>query len=332
MKNNVFLHTDRSYRLNRLGYFVRTIRHALGKNVGTGEYLRLLLGRLFRVDGALPHMLYVEFSNLCNTRCVYCPCPAYPFEEPFLREDVLAHTIASLTERPVGKLMIGGGEPTLHPRFGEYARRLRPCARFLSVVTNGQWSDADITRTLAEGTFDLVEVSVDAGGKEEYEQTRQGASHDRLLANLRALGRVKRSTGSKTIIGIRLMIRPSTREDERRHVESWKPHCDVIFPQYVSRPAGMAHLEDAFVSVHQTREDYPRCTYPSRAMQIKSDGTVPLCSFLGHAPPESRIILGNIREQDLRMLWRHPVLMQYRDAHRRRDPARMPACRGCLGG
>lgn len=223
MKKNVLLHTDRSYRLNKLGYFFRTIRHALRVNVGTGNYLRLLLGRLFRVDGALPHMLYVEFSNLCNTRCVYCPCPAYPFEESFLREDVLEHTIASLADHPVGKLMIGGGEPMLHPRFGEYALRLRPCASFPSVVSNGQWRDTEITRTLADGTFDLVEVSVDAGGKEKYERTRQGASHDQLLANLRALERVKRSAGSKTIIGIRLMIRPSTSEDERRHVETWKP-------------------------------------------------------------------------------------------------------------
>lgn len=152
--------------------------------------MRLAFDRLLRADSAMPHMLYVELSNVCNTRCVYCPCPGYHFDEPFLLQDVLEKIIVSLSHQPVDKIIIGGGEPTLHPEFDAFARRLKHCAKFLSVVTNGQWTDDGITAALADGTFDLVEVSVDAGGKEEYEKAREGARYDRLIANLRMLERV----------------------------------------------------------------------------------------------------------------------------------------------
>lgn len=328
----IALHTDRSYRIKRFGYYFRTVRRALRNSVAAGAYLRLAFDRLLRVDSALPHMLYVELSNVCNTRCVYCPYPAYRFDEPFLREDVLEKIIESLSQQPVDKIIIGGGEPTLHPEFKAFAHRLRGCAKFLSVVTNGQWTDVHITEALADGTFDLVEVSVDAGGKEEYEKARAGARYDRLIANLRMLERVKRVSRAETIIGIRLMVRPSLRKSERQYLREWKQYCDTIFPQYVSKPAEMERLDDAYLSVHESKNDFPRCTYPSRAMQIKTDGTVPLCSFLGHASPADRILLGNIREQSIQSLWRNPNLSEYRAAHRRRDPTRIPACRGCLGG
>ncbi|MCB2204554.1 radical SAM protein [bacterium] len=326
------LHTDRAYRLKRFGYYFRTVRQALRNNVGAGNYLHLAFDRMLRIDSALPHMLYVEMSNVCNTQCAYCPYPTYSYNEPFLREDVLESIVASLSRQPVDKIMIGGGEPTLHPEFSSYARRLRQSAKFLSVVTNGQWTDDRVTHTLAEGTFDLVEVSVDAGGKEEYERTRKGGKYHRLLGNLDALMRIKRESRSRTIIGIRLMIRPTMRKAERQYLQAWKPYCDTILPQYISTPAGMGELDDAYLSVHQHNNDFPRCTYPSRALQIKSDGTVPLCSFKGHAAPADRILLGDIREHSIQLLWKHPLLLQYRAAHRSRDTQRMPACRGCPGG
>ncbi len=328
----IVLHTDRSYRLKRFGYYFKTVRRALRNKVKTREYLHLAFDRLLRADSVLPHMLYIELSNVCNTRCVYCPYPSYRFDEPFLREDVLEKIIESLSNQPVDKIIIGGGEPTLHPKFDAFTRQLKDCTKFLSVVTNGQWTDVRITDALADGTFDLVEVSVDAGGKEEYEKARPGAHYDRLLDNLRMLDLVKRESRSETIIGIRLMVRPSKRKNERQYLRALKQYCDTIFPQYISNPAGMERLDDVYLSVHETKNDFPRCTYPSRALQIKSDGTVPLCSFLGHASPANRILLGNIREQSLQSLWRSPILAEYRDAQRRRDPERMPACRGCLGG
>ncbi|MBL0174274.1 MAG: SPASM domain-containing protein [Ignavibacteria bacterium] len=142
---------------------------------------------------------------------------------------------------------------------------------------------------------------------------------------------MKRSRASKTIIGIRLMIRPSTRSREREYLRAWSPLCDVIFAQYVSKPSILTDGEDMYTSSHELLGTTPHCSYPSRAMQIKADGSVPLCGINGHSPKDSAIMLGNILDSGIEELWKHPILSRYREAHGARVEALMPVCRGCPG-
>ena len=325
------LRSDRLYRLRKFGYLWKVAAQALRNGVPLRDYARMATPLFLRGTSRLPHALYLEFSNVCNTVCEYCPYPAYAKTLPFMRRDVFTRILDALSEVPVNKIHVGGGEPTLHPHFSAWLPELRGSARFVNVVSNGQWSDDAIAETLMSGAADMVEISVDAGGKYAYEAARSGASHDRLMRNLSRLRQIKRSRASQTIIGIRLMIRPSTRSREREHLRAWSPHCDVIFAQYVSKPAGSRNDADMYVSSHELHATYPRCSSPSRALQIKADGTVPLCGINGHSPQDAAIILGNILDSRIHALWNDPRLAQYREAHRTRSEALMPACRGCAG-
>ncbi len=325
------LHSDRLYRLQRLGYHLHVAAGAWRKGVPLSDYARFALPPVLRPVAELPHSIYLEFSNVCNITCTYCSCPLAGFSEPFLRADVLDALVRQLAQTPVNKLHIGGGEPTMHPQFGGCVRELSRCARFMNIVTNGQWTRDDVFETLASGVFDLIEISVDAGGREAYERSRMGARFDLLVDNIHRLRQALRAHGAETILGIRVMIRPSTSVEERRHLREWGHLCDVIFPLYVSQPARLPEVPDVFRSVHVVDRSIPRCTHPGRALQIKADGSVPLCCVNGHAAGPERIVLGDIREHSLAELWRHPTLVQYRSAHRSRHDHLMPLCHGCPG-
>lgn len=248
-----------------------------------------------------------------------------------MQADVLEKVIQSLKMTPINKINIGGGEPTLNPHFIEFANELKQYSRFLNVVTNGQWVDDKISHTLASGAFYMVEISIDAGDKDDYERSRVGAQYDRLKQNIERLQQIKKATHSKTIIGIRLMIRPSKRKKEKYYLNYWKSFCDTIIAQYVTKPLNLQYYEDIYVSTHELHKTYPKCTYPSRAMQIKADGTVPLCCVMGNADASGMISLGNIKQKNIAELWDNPTITNYRKAHHYRDYENMPVCKGCLG-
>lgn len=325
------IHSDRLYRFKRYKYYFKTTVQSLRRGVTVRDYLGLVIPSFLISDPPKPHALYLEFSNTCNIKCVYCAYPNYNYEVKFMQADVLEKVIQSLKMTPINKINIGGGEPTLNPHFIEFTNELKHYSRFLNVVTNGQWVDNKISHSLASGAFDMVEVSIDAGDKDDYERSRVGAQYDRLKQNINRLRQIKKATNSKTIIGIRLMIRPSKRKKEKYYLSYWKSFCDTIIAQYITKPLNLPYYEDIYLSTHELNNTYPKCTYPSRAMQIKADGTVPLCCAMGNADASHIITLGNIKQKNLAELWNDTTLVKYRKAHRSRDYENMSVCKGCLG-
>ena len=94
-------------------------------------------------------------------------------------------------------------------------------------MTNGPWRNPEVADVLLQW-FDLIEVSVDAGGPEQYEEARAGASFGLLRSNLELLRRRRAETGSDAAINIRLMIRPSTNSDEDSERELWTGFGDGV--------------------------------------------------------------------------------------------------------
>ncbi|MBL0174273.1 MAG: radical SAM protein [Ignavibacteria bacterium] len=119
------LRSDRLYRLRKFGYLWKVAAQALRNGVPLRDYARMAAPLFLRGTSRLPHALYLEFSNVCNTVCEYCPYPAYGKALPFMRRDVFARILGALSEVPVNKIHVGGGEPTLHPHFSAWLRELR---------------------------------------------------------------------------------------------------------------------------------------------------------------------------------------------------------------
>ena len=115
----------------------------------------------------------------------------------------------SLETFKIDRVVVGGGEPTLNASFAEISSLIKRQTRFASVVTNGQWARVGIVDALLN-SYDMVEVSIDAGGREMYEHARVGANYDLLIANLDLLHKRRRERGLNTLFNVRLMIRPST--------------------------------------------------------------------------------------------------------------------------
>ena len=133
-----------------------------------------------------PRRLTVELTNVCNLHCSYCLR-----DEDALHHDPAAFLPVDLFERAIGdarelmgieQIMFTGGEPTLHPRFGDIIAAVANQSLKCSFVTNG-WH-FDRVWPLVTGrreTVTHVAFSLDGVSRETHDRWRGEGSFDRLV-------------------------------------------------------------------------------------------------------------------------------------------------------
>ncbi len=307
----------------RLGPYMRFLLHAARRGVPLTALARTQFPFLFS-DASAPPCVHVGFTSACNLRCVYCRNPGLPYPRSFISTEVFNAVILSLRELSVPRVVVGGGEPTLHPEFGAMARELRRATRFLQIVTNGQWRQPEIGEVLLTTPFDRIEVSVDAGGREYYEKSRRGGSYALLVDNLTQLRKRRDALRASSRINIRLMIRPSIAAQAQDYSRFWSPYADSVMRQYVLHAAGTQYFDDVYMSHHSVNDAYPKCSIPFKVIPVSPTGNVRLCTMSG-------LLLGNILTSSLKEMWLGDTMRRYRYGHRTRELAEIPLCKGCVG-
>ncbi len=324
---------DNSQQLKRIGYraqaYLAITRHALRARVPLRSLISTRSPYRF-ADQPRPSSLSIEFTDACNLKCDYCTNPLFALPRAYMDDDVFESLLEQLDQFRIDRIRVGGGEATLHPKFAAYSSALAGRTRFLSVVTNAQWPKASIAAPLVE-PYDLLEVSVDAGGAEHYEATRGGASFERLERNLAALLTERERVGSRALINIRLMVRPSSKQDERAEIDKWRSIADCVMPQYIIEQRGESG-RDTYTPVQISTKAIPRCTLPFKDISVRSTGMVPVCQVNGSDLDETaRHVLGDVRTDPLEELWSGSRMHEIRTAHRDRDPGPLNFCQGCAG-
>jgi MoaA/NifB/PqqE/SkfB family radical SAM enzyme len=304
----------------------------LQRTISRGGFTDALRSRFpFRFsDPKFPRIVGLEFTNFCNLKCSYCAAqtPEVKGRVGFMNPDTFARVVTELRSFPVQTLrVIGGGEPTAHPRFAEYAAQLRGIARMTTLTTNGQYLSEPVARE-AVRTFDVVEISVGGGSAAEFEENRTGASFQKLMDGVHLFRSLKAKQKSKTLLHIRIMLRASdkTRIDELRAF--WGQFADTTSTQaLVDRVGGSI---DVFID-RFTNDQFHRCEYPFKVMGISWNGEIPLCSYIEERLKVSNggLLLGNIKGNTLLEIWHGSIAQQYRNAHRCGDRSQAPLCIGC---
>lgn len=321
-------------QVHRIKYRFYPYLFMTGKIIYKGaSFPRIISSRFphFFSDNKYPVSVAIELTNACDLQCLYCNNPLFSHPRSIMKDEVFDQLEVSLKEMKSDRIRVGGGEPTLHPKFEQYSKRLRESTKFNAIVTNGQWKDEATIKALLLN-YDYLEISIDAGGKKMYEYSRKGASYELLIRNLKKLNRLKKELNSNTTLNLRLMIRPSNDAEKQLDIERYKKYFDTIMPQYLVKHHDSTYSEDVFNSVHVVESDFPNCTYPFKEMQVREDGNVPMCAISGSAiDPNKKVIVGNVLESSLMRLWKGTILSSLRKAHRERNEAQMSLCKGCRG-
>ena len=319
-----FRNTDHYNRIRyRIRLYARLTWNSLGV-VPTAELVRTHFP-FWLEDAPRPPMLSVELTNHCNLRCGYCTNPTSLRSRGLMSEATFGHVERELRAGGVWIVgLCGNGEPTLHPRFAEYVARIARFVPYVSVTSNWQRVEDEVA-VACLATAKVITVSVDGADREVYERRRVGSSFPTLLRNLRRLKELQRSTGSRSVINIRVMVGVEDRAREQEILSFWRPYGDVVSKQYILDLGSRA--PEAYRPVTEGR-----CTLTLRKLDIHWNGVVNLCgySWLQIGDPEG-VVLGNVATTPLSEMWNSDLMRQYREGHRSRREELIPVCRNCPG-
>lgn len=153
-----------------------------------------------------PQRLSVELASTCNLHCSYCfraDDNLYKSPAQFLPLELLRRVIyeARVTAN-ITSVGFTGGEPTLHPEFGEILRTVAEAGLAVSFVTNG-WHFERVWPALRANRASLSHVafSLDGLTREDHDRWRGEGSFDRVV---RAFSRCHMS---KLPFAIKVVIR-----------------------------------------------------------------------------------------------------------------------------
>lgn len=142
-----------------------------------------------------PAPLVVEFdpTTNCNLACPECISGSLLNQGQIARERVKTLTREMIDAQVKAVILIGGGEPMMHPDIGWIIQTLGDAGIQVGITTNGLYlkKHLDITAKYAK----WVRVSMDAGSSEMFNElrpSRNGKSlFDAVIENMRAYAKVR---------------------------------------------------------------------------------------------------------------------------------------------
>ena len=302
--------------------------------------------------------VYIEITNVCNLHCSFCPCGKTISNES--ADSKLAKSRAFMPSELFEKCIAGAqeicstnvyfhvlGEPTLHPGFVHYIKKLEQTPLKLTLTTNGTTIERNGRQILASPAVRQVNFSTHAYAelpRETAERYLQNvldfcriATVERpdLYINLRLwnvgadeatpwnsymLGRIRETFGVEVTPGhfcsrhksFNITGRLYLHEDTRfEWPESKAPACAE---QYRSKPAEV------------TAATYPAgtCRALDTHVAILHNGRVVACCL----DYSGQITLGNIAEQSLIEIIDSPTTQNLREGFAQHE-LRHPFCQTC---
>ena len=86
----------------------------------------------------MPLKLRFLLTNSCSARCAYCPNEGQQKTSDWLNIAAIEHLLDTLAGGgvDVSEIVLSGGEPTLHPRLADIARRCKASGAWVSIDTH----------------------------------------------------------------------------------------------------------------------------------------------------------------------------------------------------
>jgi MoaA/NifB/PqqE/SkfB family radical SAM enzyme len=171
---------------------------------------RLLKGFLTgEIAYAGPFFVTIDVICRCNLQCLGCRFHSPEATTPSVGDQSVQDIPFDLVEKLCRELrtmdtekliLIGEGEPLLHPRLFDMISTAKASGFHVSLVTNGTLFSKDRVQSLLSCRLDKIQVSLWASSPERYEQNSPGTNPDtfeKVVSGLTFLSSLKTEQKSK---------------------------------------------------------------------------------------------------------------------------------------
>lgn len=172
-----------------------------------------LLEKQMRADhvASRPCYLTVDTTVDCNLRCPLCyredaAASAVLPAEPHMTKAVVDEVIRALFPTAYTISPSGWGEPLLSPHIDTLIEACRRHGVLMSFTTNGVLLNKKGLLERLVPVLHWLEISVDSVNPETFNRLRAGARFEQVLANARAVGRIRAQPGATFNFGFSMTL------------------------------------------------------------------------------------------------------------------------------
>lgn len=291
-----------------------------------------------------PFAVDISPCILCNFRCEFCGQSVPELRKSFqntVKGGLMDFTlfqkvvddIADAFGRVKQVLLVGRGEPLMHPRIADMVSYLseRQVAERIEITTNGSLLTHELSDKLIAAGLTRLRISVDGLSDEDFRKhCGAGVDFKRYVEQIRYFYTHRKDTSVYVKI-INYMV--STPERRDLFYRIFEPICDIInVENLIAMDTGIDYQKLAGEAVSLTATQFSPefvqseiCSQPFYFLLVQENGDVwPCC---GPMLSTEGITLGNVRETSLKDLWEKKSLLFQR---RLLDGVKgMPVCEGC---
>ena len=305
--------------------------------------------------------VYIEITNVCNLHCSFCPCGSIPqVTRSFMDSKLFEVCIAGAQENGASNVYFHVlGEPTLHPGFVHYVKKLEQTSLKLTLTTNGTTIERTGRQILASPAVRQVNFSTHAYAELPHEIAEcylqnvldfcrlATAERPDLYINLRLwnvgadeatpwnsymLNRIRDTFGIEVTLGnfcsrhksFNITGRLYLHEDTRFEWPSLDERRKTNDERISTNSPALCHPEQ-LSSMRSASKIIPgTCRALDTHVAILHDGRVVACC-LDHS---GQITLGHIAEQSLNEILESPLACKIREGFVQHE-LRHPFCQNC---
>lgn len=287
-----------------------------------------------------PLTVFVEPTNICNFKCVYCPESFTDFEE---RSGGLHRMDLATFERVAGEIAAIGpiktlnfymmGEPLVNghlPRFVRIAKDKQAAER-ICVTTNATLLKETIARELIEAGLDYLRVSVYGGSAEAHSRrTQSKIPLDRIVRHVAQFRKLRDELKAPTFIYVK-MIDTQSAEENAQFLDLFGSIGDEVTLEPVMNwndpeEGDLSQMQrDARLSLDYYRLKKQVCPFPFYTLVVHADLRVSVCCV----DWAKETVVGNLRYETLEQIWRGQKLRDFQLMHLQGRAGEHKACRDC---
>ena len=289
-----------------------------------------------------PMAIYMEPTNICNFKCVYCPESFPDFKERsggLHRLDATGFAAIADQILALGPLKVLHfymmGEPFVNRALPDFVRQAvdRRVAARTCVTTNATLLDAKTIDRILESGLDYLRVSV-YGATQETFARRTGTADmklSRIVSNVAALRQRRDERGlDKPFIYVKMIDTRDERENAL-FLETFRPLADEVALEPAMNwndpdEGKLAQVsQDEMLATPYFQHAKRACAFPFYTLVIHSDLRVSVCCV----DWAKQAVVGDLKTETLSEIWNGDRLRDFRVAHLRGERKTLPACAQC---
>ena len=289
-----------------------------------------LAGRVYQLQATLdamalrPFELHLEFTNLCNADCVFCPYQFQQSDIQFMSDDIFNRAVADYVACGGGSVGLTPivGDALIHPRFLQRVRYLRSLPQIdrIWLTTNGILLDRFGIREILGSGLSSITISTAGFDEAMYERIYRSHSYHRMRRNVTAL--VEENSRLAEPLSITIALRPDRpieevlKDADFQPILAHNPAVDFAWAfasigGKVTRESLPHHMQLRFV-----RSKSEACVQTYNGPIVLADGQVMACSCVAAMDASADLNIGDLQTASLVDIWRGEELRRFRDSFR----------------